>query len=299
MLCCPVCKSDLNIADKENLVCIGCETKYSIIEGIPILLPHILAKDVLLSLQKWDAGYENIDYQKMFDEYKKKYMDDTISQIKLHYSPQKNDRYLEIGCGPGALGTYFASEGLKVFGIDISFTALRIAKKLYSEMGLDCFLVCGDINHMPFKNNLFGLIYGGGVIEHFKSTNLVLSETYRVIRKGGCCFNTVPYLNLGTLTYRQIWGNIPNFPILKQFAEFIHIKLLKGKHMRFGYELSFTRNKLETLYKSAGYSNVSTHKFIVNLEIEYIHNWILKKMVRYLAENSRLFWPMIYVNGEK
>lgn len=299
ILCCPECKSDLTLREKEYLVCTGCGMKYNIIEGIPILLPHSITKDVLLSLHKWDAGYENIDYQKMFDEYKKKYMSDTINQIKLHYSLQKNDRYLEIGCGPGFLGTYFASEELRVSGIDISFTALRIAKKLYSDMGFDCFLVCGDINQMPFKDNLFGLIYGGGVIEHFKSTELTLNETYRVARKEGVCFNTVPYLNLGALTYRQIWGNIPNFPILKQLAELIHIKLLKGKYMRFGYELSFTQKQLEQLYRRVGYCNVSTNKFDVNLTLEYLPAGILQKVAHYLVENSRLFWPMIYAVGEK
>ncbi len=297
ILCCPSCKYDLTLQDR-SLVCTNCDKQYNIIDGIPILLPN-MTEDVLLSLRKWDVEYENIDYHKRFTEYKEKYMDDTLKQIKLHYIPQNKDRYLEIGCGPAFLGTHFANEGFDVIGIDISINVLRIAKKLYSDMGLDCFLVCGDINQMPFKNNLFGLIYGGGVMEHFQSTELALSETYRVARKMGICFNIVPYLNLSALTYRQIWGNIPNFPILKQLAELIHIKLLKGKYMRFGYEFSFTRSKLEKLYKESGYSNVSTHKFIVDIGLEYIHNGIIQKVVRYLAENSRLFWPMIYVIGEK
>jgi len=187
ILCCPVCKSNLTLRDKD-LVCTNCKMQYNIIDGIPVLLSSSLTEDVQLSLNKWNTEYENIDYQKQFEKYKEKYMDDTIEQIKLHYSLQENDRYLEIGCGPAFLGTYFAGEGLRVFGIDISFAALQIAKKLYSEMGLDCFLVCGDINQMPFKDNLFGLIYGGGVVEHFKSTDTVLKETYRVTRKGGCMF---------------------------------------------------------------------------------------------------------------
>lgn len=298
ILCCPLCKSDLKLQDKY-LICTGCGTQYSIIDGIPILLPHSLSEDVQLSLNKWNTEYENIDIHKKFDEYKEKYINDTITQIKLYYSMQKKDRYLEIGCGPGFLGTYFANEGLDVYGIDISFSSLLIAKRLYFDLGINCFLVCGDINQMPFKENMFGLIYGGGVIEHFKTTELVLSETYRVCRKGGVCFNSVPYLNIGALTYRQVWGNIPNFPILKQFAEFIHIKLLNGKYMRFGYELSFTRNKLEKLYHKVGYDNVSTGRFFVTLDLEYLNSNTLKKVAQFLCQNSRLFWPMVRVTGVK
>lgn len=297
ILCCPICKSDL-ILQNETLVCTNCAKQYNIINGIPVLLPD-LSKDVRLSLHKWNAEYEHFDYQKHFNEYKEKYIEDTVHQIENCYAPKEGDRYLEIGCGPAFLGTYFANKGLSVCGIDMSLSILQVAKKSYTNMGLNCFLVCGDINQMPFKDNLFDLIYGGGVIEHFKSTDVVLDETYRVLRGGGICFNTVPYLNLGALTYRQKWGNIPNLPILKQLAEFVHINLLKGKHMRFGYELSFTKKQLEHLYQKAGYRNVSTHKFAVNLSLEYLPDGILREIARQLADNSQLFWPMIYVMGKK
>jgi len=94
-----------------------------------------------------------------------------------------------------------------------------------------------------------------------------------------------------------MWGNIPDFPILKQLTELIHIKLLKSK--RFGYELSFTRNKLEKLYRRAGYDDVSIDKLIVSLELEYLGNKTLKKIAQYLCQNSRLFWPMVAVTGVK
>ena len=92
----------------------------------------------------------------------------------------------------------------------------------------------------------------------------------RVLKKEGVSFNTAPYLNIGSLTYRQIWGNIPNFPILKQLAEFIHIKLLKGQHMIFGYEFSFLGSTLKKFHKKAGFEKIYVDKFKVKLAFDFV-----------------------------
>ena len=58
---------------------------------------------------------------------------DTIKQIKSHYIPQENDRYLEIGCGPAFLGTHFAKDGLRVYGIDMRSEERRVGKECRSR----------------------------------------------------------------------------------------------------------------------------------------------------------------------
>jgi hypothetical protein len=100
------------------------------------------------------------------------------------------------------------------------------------------------------------------------------------------------------MTYRQIWGNIPDFPVIKQLAEFVHIKLLKGKHMYFGYELSFTKSKLEKVHKLAGFSKIK----IVRMESEVMMGFLpkfIRPMAVYLAEHSSWFWPMAMVVATK
>ena len=185
-----------------------------------------------------------------------------------------------------------------IIGIDFCLSALKIAKKLLDKKGITNYLLIqGDILKMPLKNSSIDFIYGGGVIEHFKNTQSCINELFRVLKVNGVVMNSVPYLNIGSI-YRQIFGNIPNIIILKQIAEFIHIKLLNGKHMIFGYEMSFLATTLKKIYKKAGFNKISVNKFEFELAFDFVPN-SLKKPFVWLANNSRFFWPMIKVVSKK
>jgi ubiquinone/menaquinone biosynthesis C-methylase UbiE/uncharacterized protein YbaR (Trm112 family) len=297
-LVCPTCQGALKISD-ERLVCGTCQRNFEVEDGIPILMPD-LSGDIQLSLTKWDGGYKDLDFKKYIIEYKELYFADTVRQIEQHYSPKKNDSFLEIGCGAAFLGTYFAKKEMNVFGLDISITALKKAKDYYHSQGLtNAFFVCGCINQMPFRSQSFDLIYGGGVIEHLADTEGVVRELYRTLKPGGRSINAVPYLNLGSLTYRQIWGDIPHFPVLKQVAEFVHIKVLKAKHMVFGYGLSFSANFMKKVHKKAGFKDVIIGKWDAAVQFKIIPWAVLRRFCAYLANHSRLFWPMIKIVGIK
>lgn len=303
-LCCPDCRGGLSLEDK-HLICKKCERQYSLIEGIPILLPKSMPDDVKLSQQKWDLDYKvKIDKKNTLNlkkAYELTYLEPEFKYLGSIFKSVRNKKYLEIGCGTFFVGQKLAKQGMFAVGIDYSLNALRLAKFYLEQEGINnYFLVCGDITKMPFKDNSFHLIYGGGVIEHFKNTLQVVKENYRVLRKGGIAFNTVPQLNLGSLTYRQIWGNIPNAPILRELAEFIHLKLLKGSRMIYGYEYSFTKSKMTDIFRKARFlkKNIEVANFRVPLLFEYIKIPIVKKVAILLA-SSNLFWPVIYIKAKK
>ena len=46
-------------------------------------------------------------------------------------------------------------------------------------------LVCGDINHLPFPNNLFDLVTANMVFEHLNNPQQSLNEISRVLKIGG------------------------------------------------------------------------------------------------------------------
>lgn len=303
-LSCPDCRGNLTHKKKE-LTCNRCKHIFPITRDIPILLPFSMSKDVKLSQQKWDYEYgrtvNKTEARRLKQGFKNTYLASTMKYFERIYKSYKNKKYLEIGCGPFFMGQELAKKGAFVVGIDYSMNALRLAKFYLKEEGIENFLlVCGDISRMPFKNNTFDLLYGGGVIEHFKDTVGVVRESRRVLKKGGVAFNSVPKLNLGSLTYRQVWGNIPYAPVLKEIAEFIHVKLLKGKRMIYGYEYSFTDSQLRRIFTKAGFSkrNVEIGKYQVPLLFEYIRNRFLKKIALTLAK-SDLFWPATYIIAKK
>jgi ubiquinone/menaquinone biosynthesis C-methylase UbiE len=291
----------LKLVGKNSLSCCGCLAEYPIRQGIPVLIPDI-SNDVQLSHNKWDDEYERElrsgDYERKYTEYISKNYSDTYRQINTKKPLDKHITYLEIGCGNFFFGQSVAKKCGLIIGIDFSFNALLIAKKMLEKKGIKKFLLIqGDILKMPIKKDTIDLIYGGGVIEHFKDTQNCVNELYRVLRPGGVSFNTVPYLNVGSI-YRQAWGNIPNVPVLREAAETVHIKLLGGRHMRFGYEFSFLASTLRKIHRRAGFKTVEIDKFDVELCMEFIPH-SLHKHIEFLAKNSRHFWPMVKVVASK
>ena len=302
-ICCPRCKGEV-IVKNGDWVCNKCLQKIVIVqENIIEVMSEQVSMDTKLSLNKWEQTYRsmlfNKDYELQKQEYDRKYLEDTLVQISADYCLKRGDVYLEIGCGPMFLGQEIAKRGLKVIGIDFSLSALIIAKKMLEKNKIKNYLLIhGDIQNMPLREKTVDLIYGGGVIEHFQNTGIVVSEMYRILKKGGICFNSVPQLNLGSLTYRQVWGNIPNFPILKQIAELVHIKFLKKRHMRFGYELSFGKGTIKRIFRKQGFSELVIKRLKCYLSFDYLKFSWLKAIARKLSK-LEVFNPMILIVAKK
>lgn len=96
-----------------------------------------------------------------------------------------NDRWIDIGCGTGDLLVAGASRGLTMVGADIAFRWLVVARKRCEEAGMNPTLVCCNAEHLPFANESFGDAACLSTLEHCKDAIAVLSESRRVLRKGG------------------------------------------------------------------------------------------------------------------
>lgn len=286
----------------EDLVCVDCGFKYGYSDGIIRTLP-ILRGEKILSHKKWEDFYEKWlkekSYLKEFEEIKRGYQKNGGGQIEREANLNKDTVYLEIGCGSFFLGQILAKKCKLVIGIDFSLKALKIARQMLKDQGIKNFiLIHGDIFKIPLKSKSVTLIYGGGVIEHFQETEKCIKELFRVTSNNGVVINAVPILNIGSLTYRQIWGNIPDFPILKQIAEFVHIKLLKGKHMVFGYEMSFPIKKLKKIHIDVGFKKVSIKRLECPVMLDFLPKK-LRPIFRWIAIEFKQFWPMALVVAKR
>lgn len=302
-LCCSVCHSDL-VVSKKSLRCKKCSIEYPFIyDSIPCMLPDI-NKTTLDTMQKWDNLYVEEAYNLATEKkYKDYFLKNTLRQLLEYFKSRSKSRsYLELGVGLGCIGESLATEDWFFVGIDFSKSALLRLKKKLDRKGIKNYLlVMGDIQKLPFKDNVFDLIFGGGVIEHFPDATNVIQRCYQTLKKNGVIFNTIPPLNIGNIIYRSQWGSIPDFPILKQVCEFIHLKVLKGVHMVFGYELMLTKHKLVGMHKLAGFvsENIIFDRYEIKPELNIIKNKILKSFFVYLCENSSSFWPAVKIIGIK
>lgn len=206
--------------------------------------------------------------------------------------------FVELGSGTGFIGEEMAKKGWFFIGIDFSQASLKYLYKRLIKNGIKNFLLIhADIQKIPLADNSVDLIFGGGVIEHFKNTQVVLNHLYRVLKKGGAVYNGAPHLNIANIVYRSQWGGIPNFPVLKQLAEFINIKLLKSKHMVFGYELQFSKGQLFKMHLNSGFTknNIIVRKCRTPIELNIIKNKQLRKFLINICQKYETLWPAVEV----
>jgi SAM-dependent methyltransferase len=113
-----------------------------------------------------------------------------LSSINL----PKKGIILDIGCGAGSNLSTLESTGLNVVGLDQSFYALSLVRKM-SKLPL----VTGDLNHLPIHSDSVGLIIASDILEHLEDDLIGINAFYRVLREGSILIVTVP-------AFRFLWG---------------------------------------------------------------------------------------------
>lgn len=298
--CCPKCKGSI-VLEENKIYCGECNKMFSFFDKtIPDFFEE--TSENTLSLEKWEEVFQSEFFQNESEkEFRKFFLKSAMEQV-LETSSVEKGVYLEIGCGQGILGEELAKKGWFFIGVDYSKAVLRQLKIRLEKNGVKNYLLIrADIEDLPIKKDTVNLIFGGGVLEHIKKYDKVISHLYRVLVKGGVSVNTVPMLNIGNFFYRSLWGGIPNIPVIKQIAEFIHIKLLGGKHMVFGYELQFSESQLIKMHLKAGFTknSVTVENYRVKVQLHHIKNAKIQKFFRRLCETNKNFWPMAKVIAKK
>ena len=92
---------------------------------------------------------------------------------------------LEIGCGEGIDMNYLLNKNNKIKGyyaIDIGENIYNLRKKLNDKR---IFFSRSDCQYLPFKNNVFDIIYSYGVYHHTHNIEAALKESRRVLKIKG------------------------------------------------------------------------------------------------------------------
>ncbi len=81
------------------------------------------------------------------------------SLIPFYFAEPKGKKALDLGCGSGTTAFILAKLGFAVTGVDISETAIAMAKDLSVEQSLDIKFIVGDVLKLSEMNEKFNLIY--------------------------------------------------------------------------------------------------------------------------------------------
>jgi len=151
----------------------------------------------------------------------------------------RDGRILEAGCGLGRWIAYFAHNGYRLTGLDVTADGMR---QLRSK-DVNAELVQGDVRGLPFRENSFDAVLSLGVLEHIEEgPEHALEEVVRVLKPGGTLFFQVPY----------------NSPLRRVFVNRLHslrmfVRKVRGARTCF-HEYRFSRREVTRLLTRSGFS---------------------------------------------
>ncbi len=125
---------------------------------------------------------------------------------KLHHLPRliafdgyRGRAVLEVGCGAGTDLVRFARGGASVTGVDLSASAIALARQNFAQQGLAADLREADGEQLPFGDASFDLVYAHGVVQYTSNAPALIRECHRVLKPGGEAvfqvYNRVSWLN--------------------------------------------------------------------------------------------------------
>ncbi len=171
--------------EKDSFVCEDQKSVYPVLDNIPSFL------------KEGDVVGDNAKYQKLYDKigrftgagfwsFCRAFRLDTVSKRKELLSElvvQAGDNALETSIGAGANIPPLTKDA-KYIGVDISLEMLRACQKYHLVKPYDLTLVHANAEQLPFKDNVFDVVFHVGGINFFTDPKQAVKEMVRVAKPG-------------------------------------------------------------------------------------------------------------------
>ncbi len=96
-------------------------------------------------------------------------------------APADAGRWLDVGCGTGAVGVALRGRAVRVTGCDLSTGMLVRARRNVPDLGV----VQASATALPFRDRAFDVASASFVLSHVANADGVLAEMRRVLAAGG------------------------------------------------------------------------------------------------------------------
>ena len=157
---------------------------------------------------------------------------------KLHHLPRLIDfdayrgkTVLDVGCGAGTDLARFARGGALATGVDLSSSAIALAKQNFAQQGLQADLREADGEHLPLDDNSFDVVFAHGVVQYTANDRALVDECRRVLKPGGTAvfqvYNRISWLNALSKVMKVPLEH-EDAPVLKRYSAGEFRRLLTG-----------------------------------------------------------------------
>ena len=169
-----------------------------------------------------------------------------IENLFLSLGLNSTGKVLELGCGNGFF-SYLASFFYdKVIATDLytkntqtHTPGINSARQLISKIGnKNIFLSACSIEHIPFKDNTFDIVYSAYTLHYIKNRTSGLNEIKRVVKKDGIVILVVPNFIERIYSFFQFY-----IYFVIKILGFIFKKIYKIKNMSSGSKSNSHFNK--------------------------------------------------------
>ena len=234
---CPFCKSELEEQD-SSLMCLECNIKYPVIDGIPDFMPSKVAperKGKIRFVDRLSSIYETrIWYPMVYHFYGGFFIPSVKTTIEIitRLLEIEGGVAMDVACGTGLFARSIAREARQVYAFDISMKMLRKAREYAERDGLENIVFArAEVEHIPFSKGFFDGVSCCGALHLFPDVGRALREI-GYVTKSGFKLAVMTFVKRGFLGVRRIYEHLE-----------------KDHHVHV-----FDENELSTLIKSAGYS---------------------------------------------
>jgi 2-polyprenyl-3-methyl-5-hydroxy-6-metoxy-1,4-benzoquinol methylase len=167
----------------------------------------------------------------------------TMISVLSDYSKDnlRNLTLLDIGGSGGIIDDYLADFFLSVTSIDIDINAIEKAKNKFYKKNLT--FEVGDALNLNFSKETFDVVICSQVYEHVPSSQKMMDEIHRVLKKGGICY----FAASNRLMLNEPHYNLPLLSVLPRVFAHKYIKIAKKSD--YYHELHYTYWGLKKLVK--------------------------------------------------
>lgn len=175
ILSCPICFSELKEVTK-GLTCQKCQKIYLVIKNRPIFIDQA---------NQLKAGvYEKFKYDKKPINFKEK----IISSFLKYYYPSERDENIK---------KLIRNQSQDSLTLNLGGGNEELGFKREVNVDINQFPkvdVVADAKQLPFREGLFDLVIADALLEHVGEPNSIIREIYRVLKKRGKVYATIPFL---------------------------------------------------------------------------------------------------------
>jgi SAM-dependent methyltransferase len=183
----------------------------------------------------------------------------------VDFSGYTGKRVLEVGCGAGTDLVRFARGGAIVAGVDLSPSAIALARRNLEQQGLTADLREADGEHLPFADDSFDLVYAHGVLQYTANSRALAAECRRVLKPGGQAifqvYNRISWLN-ALSKLMKVPLEHEDAPVLLKFSAREFNALLDGfREVRIVEERFPVKSRLHKGWKGAAFNTLFVGTF--------------------------------------